>query len=281
MTRPFVKWAGGKAQLMHMLRQMMPSKYNTYHEPFLGGGALLFDLLRREPGRACNVSDSNKELIQAYLAIRDELEPLVDRLHEHAEAYHSDPKRYYYEVRAQEPHTRVDIAARLIFLNKTCYNGLYRVNSKGKFNVPLGSYVNPQILVEENLKAVSRVLNSSRATIRCRDFWGVVDDAVAGDMVYFDPPYQPLDSEYNFTRYTARDFRYEDLKRLADACKRLHQAGCNVMLSNSHSDKVAEMFNDGDWHVVEMAAMRSINSVGSGRRGHKEFVITNYKTSRL
>ena len=160
--KPFVKWAGGKRQLMSELEKNFPTKFGTYLEPFLGGGAVMFDLLTKEPNLKCNVSDLNSDLVLAYITIRDRLEKLIESLENHSKNYHEDSTGYYYEVRSQEPKNQIEKVSRLLFLNKTCFNGLYRVNSKGKFNVPLGRYTNPNIVNNENLQAVSKTLQSDK-----------------------------------------------------------------------------------------------------------------------
>ena len=161
-------------------------------------------------------------------------------------------------------------------MNRTCFNGLYRVNSKGKFNVPLGKYTNPNIVNEDNLRAVSEILQSSRVSIKCRDFEAVLQDAKKGDLVYFDPPYQPVSQTANFTSYTNKDFTIDDLDRLAKLCKKLDSKGCKVLLSNSDSKEVEDMFSNKSWKVNKIQANRSINSDSKKRTGHFELLIKNY-----
>ena len=273
--KPFVKWAGGKRQLMSELEKNFPTKFGTYLEPFLGGGAVMFDLLTKEPNLKCNVSDLNSDLVLAYVTIRDRLEKLIESLENHSKNYHRDSTGYYYEVRRQEPKNQIEKVSRLLFLNKTCFNGLYRVNSKGKFNVPLGRYTNPNIVNKENLQAVSKTLQSGKIKISCRDFSSIIKDAKKGDFVYFDPPYQPVSDTANFTSYTHRDFTEDDLERLADLANQLNSKGCNVMLSNSNSKTVKKLFSSG-WKIKEIKANRAINSNSQKRTGHKEIIIKNY-----
>lgn len=275
IPKPFVKWAGGKRQLLSILKSMLPTRYGTYYEPFLGGGALFFDILRREPSRKYCVSDLNQELILTYEVIRDNVDDLIKLLEEHAAAFNNS-KDYYYKVRSQGSNTHVEGAARLLFLNKTCYNGLYRVNSRNEFNVPMGSYVNPEIVHKDNLRRISVILNSDNVTIQCIDFEETVKSAKSGDMVYFDPPYQPTNSTSSFTQYTRYGFPYEDLKRLSDVCESLHKAGCSVMLSNADTDVVKQLFNKDIWYIKKVRAIRAINSVGTKRGRHQELIITNY-----
>ena len=273
--KPFVKWAGGKRQLMSELEKNFPTKFGTYLEPFLGGGAVMFDLLTKEHNLKCNVSDLNSDLVLSYVTIRDRLEKLIESLENHSKNYHKDSTGYYYEVRNQEPKNQIEKVSRLLFLNKTCFNGLYRVNSKGKFNVPLGRYTNPNIVNKENLQAVSKTLQSPKIKISCRDFSSIIKDAKKGDFVYFDPPYQPVSDTANFTSYTHRDFTEDDLERLADLANQLNSKGCNVMLSNSNSKTVKKLFSSG-WKIKEIKANRAINSNSQKRTGHKEIIIKNY-----
>ena len=273
--KPFVKWAGGKRQLMSELEKNFPTKFGTYLEPFLGGGAVMFDLLTKEHNLKCNVSDLNSDLVLSYVTIRDRLEKLIESLENHSKNYHKDSTGYYYEVRNQEPKNQIEKVSRLLFLNKTCFNGLYRVNSKGKFNVPLGRYTNPNIVNKENLQAVSKTLQSGKIKISCRDFSSIIKDAKKGDFVYFDPPYQPVSDTANFTSYTHRDFTEDDLERLADLANQLNSKGCNVMLSNSNSKTVKKLFSSV-WKIKEIRANRAINSNSQKRTGHKEIIIKNY-----
>ena len=274
--KPFVKWAGGKRQLMSELEKNFPTKFGTYLEPFLGGGAVMFDLLTKEPNLKCNVSDLNSDLVLAYVTIRDRLEKLIESLEDHSKNYHKDSTGYYYEVRNQEPKNQIEKVSRLLFLNKTCFNGLYRVNSKGKFNVPLGRYTNPNIVNKENLQAVSKILQSEKIKISCRDFSSIIKDAKKEDFVYFDPPYQPVSDTANFTSYTHRDFTEDDLERLADLGDQLNSKGCHVLLSNSNSKTVKDFFSKKHWKISSINANRAINSNAQKRTGHKEIIIKNY-----
>ena len=274
--KPFVKWVGGKRQLMQDLENNFPKQFTTYHEPFLGGGAVMFNLLTKKPQLSCNVSDFNSDLILAYVTIRDKLEKLIESLENHSKNYHKNSTEYYYEVRKQEPKQQIEKVSRLLFLNKTCFNGLYRVNKKGQFNVPLGRYTNPNIVNKENLTAVSKILQSKKIKISCRDFEAVLGDAKKGDLVYFDPPYQPVSSTANFTSYTHRDFTEEDLERLAKLADQLHSKGCYVLLSNSNSKTVKDFFSKKYWKISSINVNRAINSNAQKRTGHKEIIIKNY-----
>lgn len=248
----------------------------TYFEPFLGGGALLFHILSETTGQRCSISDLNSDLILTYSTIRDKTDQLISSLKNHAKNYQKDSKSYYYSIRESNPRSAVEKTSRLIFLNRTCFNGLYRVNSKGKFNVPLGRYTNPNIVNEENLRSVSQVLSSGKVSIQCQDFESVLDEAKSGDFVYFDPPYQPVSETANFTNYTHKSFTSHDLKRLAKLCLNLDSKGCKVMLSNSNSNEVIKMFTEKQWSLKKIEANRSINSNSKKRTGHFELLIKNY-----
>lgn len=274
--KPFVKWAGGKRQLISVLTENMPKTFERYFEPFLGGGALLFHILSMHGGPACRISDLNLDLIQAYVMIRDRLDDLVCALKQHEKSYEANPEPYYYSVRDAVPAGRVERTARLLFLNRTCFNGLYRVNSRGQFNVPFGNYSRPKIVDEENLRAVSRILNSHDISIACHDFGDILNNARKNDFVYFDPPYQPVSRTSSFTSYTRGNFTTKDLHRLHGLCQDLDSEGCKVMLSNSDAGEVADLFSEGRWHINKIPANRAINSDSKGRTGHFELLIKNY-----
>lgn len=277
MCRPFVKWAGGKRQLVEELLRSRPPKYSRYIEPFIGGGALFFEL---KPKNAY-ISDINEELINIYMVVRDEVGALIAELKKHEKNYReSDPQKYFYAVRNIDRETRynrwsrVEKAARLIFLNKTCFNGLYRVNSRGEFNTPFGSYVNPAIVDEQNLLACSRVLAS--ADIAAAGFEHVLDTAKKGDFVYFDPPYVPLTSTANFTSYTGEGFDLEMQTRLRDVCELLDRKGVLWMLSNSHAPFVLDLYRD-KFNIRAVEASRAINCKADGRGKVTEVIVTNYE----
>lgn len=274
--KPFVKWAGGKRQLIPVLNENLPRIFGTYYEPFIGGGALLFHILTERDGQKCSISDLNSDLVLAYTTIRDRIDDLISSLKNHEKNYRKDSKSYYYSVRESNPRSEVEKTSRLLFLNRTCFNGLYRVNSKGKFNVPLGRYTNPNIVNEDNLRSVCAILQSSKVSIKCRDFESVLQDAKKGDLVYFDPPYQPVSDTANFTSYTNKDFTDKDLERLAELCNKLDSKGCKVLLSNSDSKQVSDMFSGKAWKVSKIQANRSINSNSKKRTGHFELLIKNY-----
>lgn len=263
--RPFVKWAGGKTQLLSRLITKVPSNFSCYYEPFLGGGALFFSIL---PERAV-LADKNWELINAYIIIRDHVEELIESLKKH-----KNEKEYFYYIRSLDPNnlSPVERASRFIYLNKTCYNGLWRVNSKGKFNVPFGRYKNPKICDEPNLRTISEVLKDK--TILCADFEEAVAKAKRGDFIYFDPPYFPLNPTASFTKYTKEDFNIDDQKRLAAVFEELDKRGCFVLLSNSDTDTIRTLYKG--YNIQRVEANRFINCKGSRRKGVYELIISNY-----
>lgn len=266
--RPFVKWAGGKRQLLDVLNEAKPNNYKNYHEPFVGGGAFLFSL---RPYKGV-IYDINAELINAYLVIRDSLHLLIDDLKNHI-----NEEAYFYSIRALQPCdlNHIQRASRFIYLNKTCFNGLYRENSKGLFNTPFGKYKNPTIIDLENLKVVSDYLRQSQIDIVCGDYHSVLEKAVENDFVYFDPPYVPMSKTANFSTYTKGGFNIEDQTRLAELCKTLSTKGVFVMLSNSNTPIILELYKDFNIQIIH--ATRQINCVASKRGSDaNEVLVTNY-----
>jgi DNA adenine methylase len=274
--KPFVKWAGGKRQLLPVIASHIPNKFERYFEPFVGGGAVFFSLVSKERKAKWFISDLNSDLILSYVTIRDKVKELVLSLENHAENYSKNQRSYYYKIRETNQKGAIDKVSRLIFLNKTCFNGLYRVNSKGKFNVPIGQYVNPNIVNKENLFEVSRALQSKDITIKCQDFEDALKAVGQGDFVYLDPPYQPISSTASFTSYTDSDFDFSDQKRLFTKFKSLDKKGVKVLLSNSNSDEIIELFKEFSDGIIEINANRFINSVSKNRTGHTELLIKNY-----
>ncbi|MFW6026133.1 MAG: DNA adenine methylase [Candidatus Woesearchaeota archaeon] len=269
----YVKWAGGKKQLISQFEKFFPEKVDRYLEPFVGGGAVAFYMLKTRRPKETIISDINKELMTGYKVIRDKLDELMGKLKEHKENH---CKEYYYKIRKQDRKEEVDLSdveqtARFIYLNKTCFNGLYRVNSKGQFNVPIGSYKNPAILMKNDLKEISRLLNNVK--VKQQSFEKVLDDAKEGDFVYLDPPYYPLNKD-SFTSYQQKQFLDEEHKKLAEVFKKLDEKGCRVMLSNSDTEFVKNLYEDFNINVVR--ARRSINCNGDDRGKINELVITNY-----
>jgi DNA adenine methylase len=271
--RPFVKWAGGKGQLLEALERHFPETFGTYYEPFLGGGAVFFYLVGKRSRFNAVLSDINEELITTYCIIKAQVEDLISRLEQHKAKYELAHESYYYEVRKQKLEDDVERAARLIFLNRTCYNGLYRVNSKGMFNVPFGRYKNPRIVDRENLRLVSKVLNWSNAKLLVADYQEATKDAKEGDFVYFDPPYQPVSLTANFTSYTNSGFSTEDQERLGKWFRELDKRGCHILLSNSDAEQIAHIYSGYTKHQVQ--ALRAISCKGDRRKGHTELIIVS------
>ena len=275
--KPFVKWAGGKRQIIDKLKKYVPDEFNTYYEPFVGGGALLFEL---SPKNAV-INDSNKELMNVYECIKDEkkFEAMCRELNNH-EMKHSE--EYYYTIRNMDRDKKkfnkvVDYkrAARTIYLNKACFNGLYRVNSKNEFNVPFGKKNKVNTYDGSNLITVSNYLTLNNIKICNEDFEKSVKTAKKGDFVYFDPPYDSDTSTFN--SYTEEGFGKEEQKRLANVFKELDKKGVYVMLSNHNTVLVNELYKDYNIHVIE--AKRNINSNGKKRGKVEEVIITNYNNT--
>lgn len=220
------------------------------------------------------LSDINGELINAYKVVKDNVEHLIEMLKTHKASYDEHPEEYYYKVRSQEPEDCTERAARLIFLNKTCYNGLYRVNRKGKFNVPFGRYKNPKIPDGDNLRNASRVLEVSNAKLLATDYQEATRNASSGTFIYFDPPYQPVSPTASFTNYTSAGFSLEEQKRLGNWFRELDERGCQVLLSNSDTKEARDIYEG--YQIETVAAIRAINCKGEKRKGHTELIIRNY-----
>lgn len=273
--KPFVKWVGGKRQLLKQFRLMNlypPEKFDSaksrYFEPFVGGGAVFFDLF---PKKAF-LSDLNFELVTTYNVIKDDVESLIKALKKHT---HS--KEYFLKVRAQkvEKLSPLQIASRFIYLNRAGFNGMYRVNSRGEFNVPFGYSKNPLICDEENLRKISMALKD--VEIKHQDYKQVLKKAKKGDFVYFDPPYHPVSKTAAFTSYTSNGFSEKDQLELRDAFLELNNRGCFVMLSNSDAPFINEIYSGFKGiRISKVDAGRAINSKGSGRGKIKEVLVTNY-----
>jgi DNA adenine methylase len=255
----FLKWAGGKRQLLPEIGKHISADFaGRYFEPFLGGGAVFFDLMTTMAPRSY-LGDVNAELIATYTAVRDDVEGVISALHAHARE-HSE--KNYYAVRAQRMRSGASVAARMIYLNRTCFNGLYRVNKAGRFNVPVGKYTNPTICDAENLRACSRVLRD--AELVCADFASVLAVAKSGDLVYLDPPYVPASETGDFTKFTAAGFGPADQERLVGVARRLKETGVQVLLSNADLPAVRVLYAGFEMRAVK--ARRNINSKG-GKRG--------------
>lgn len=275
LVQPFLKWAGGKRQLLAQISKLYPKKFVTYYEPFIGAGAVFLDLQWKK----AVINDANSELINCYKVIRDSPEALIKEVEKHP---HS--KQYFYELRSQDRvegfQSRCPIyrAARIIYLNKTCFNGLFRVNSSGQFNVPFGDYTNPRIIERSSIKALSTYLNSHAVTILEGDFELAVAKAKKNDFIYFDPPYDPLSDTSSFTGYSLNAFGKDQQVRLKDLAVRLCSQGSKVLLSNSATPFIYDLYSDSNlFRIIEVEANRNINSVGSGRRKINELLIVgNY-----
>lgn len=271
--QPFTKWTGGKRQLLGELRSYMPETFGRYFEPFVGGGALFFDLA---PEKAV-INDFNEELINAYRQIKNNPAELINLLIKHKE---NNSKDYYLELRSADRDGRisrmtgVERAARILYMLRVDFNGLYRVNSKNQFNVPYGRYKNPKIVDVDLLYQISEYLNENDVEILQTDFAEAVKDAETGDFVYFDPPYIPLNETSSFTSYTHEGFSYEEQVRLRDTFKELTERGVYAMLSNSSSPLVEELYKDFNIYFVE--AQRTNGAKSSSRGKISEIIVTNY-----
>ena len=299
-AKPFVKWAGGKGQLLKIFQNYYPNqlkshKIKTYYEPFLGSGAVFFDVAQNFEIESAYLYDINDELILSYKVIQKDVTKLIDFLFRFQKEYIKldkiKRKEYFYEQRLNYNLQRFNIdyskysdnwlsrAAQLIFLNRTCYNGLYRVNSKGEFNSPAGDYINPTICDEKNLLAVSRILNI--AEIKKADFKEVINDLKSNSFIYFDPPYRPISKTANFKSYSHHDFSDNEQIQLSKLFKELDKWGSKVMLSNSDPKNIDPNDNFFDeiyngYNIFRVPAKRVINSVASKRGNINEIVVTNY-----
>jgi DNA adenine methylase len=275
---PFVKWAGGKGQLLSKLDSIVPSQFNRYFEPFLGGGAMFFHLVSDRNMRIdAYLSDINQELITAYQVVKNYVNKLIHHLRKYQREYNKNPSEYYYELRDNiKPRNDIEIAARFIALNKTCYNGLYRVNRNGIFNVPIGKYKNPVICDATNLENVSNALRYSKAVIQISDYKEALFNAKKDDFIYLDSPYHPLSSTANFTGYTDYGFGNNDQLELAKIFVGLNDRGCKVLLSNSDTPFIRRLYSDFSDNIKEVNVSRAINCKASRRIGHKELLISNY-----
>jgi DNA adenine methylase len=277
---PFVKWAGGKAQLLHQLNGLIPKDFESYLEPFVGGAAFFFHLTTRKNLIFKSVlSDINQDLINAYKVIKDNVEDLITILRVNEKGYNKNPTKYYYELRANlNPLDNVQRAARFITLNKTCYNGLYRVNNKGIFNVPIGRYKHPLICDAANLRNINLLLRTAEIQIESADYKSILlEKSKKNDFIYLDPPYSPVSSTSNFTAYTHNRFTEEDQRDLADIFRKLDRRGCFVLLSNSNSPFIENLYDKPGISMTKVNVMRAINSKASKRTGHKELLIRNYE----
>lgn len=271
--KPFTKWTGGKRQLLPELIDLMPKQFNRYYEPFVGGGALLFELAPRK----ATINDYNTDLILTYREIRDNVKELIEILKIHQE---NNTKDHYLDLRATDRDGRIEKmtdtekAARLLYMLRVNFNGLYRVNLKNQFNVPYGRYKNPKIVDEVLLYDISRYLKENGIDILEGDFEKAISTASSGDFVYFDPPYAPISSTSNFTSYTNEGFDESDQIRLRDTFIELSKRGANVMLSNSDVELIHELYsNIPNIDIRVVKANRMINSKASKRGEINELII--------
>ena len=266
---PFLKWAGGKSRLLKQYAPYFPSRDHVrhYYEPFIGSAAVYFHL---QPANA-RLSDVNEKLVEVYRVVQQDVEALIEVL-----KGHRNDRDYYYQIRGQDPRklSPVARAARLIFLNKTCYNGLYRENRKGEFNVPFGRYKNPTICDSARLRRAS--LGLQGVDLQVADFSSSVSPASAGDFIYFDPPYIPLNSTSNFTSYNRFGFGLDDQRRLAETIHKSTSKGCKVMLSNSDVPLAYELYGSRGYRFISIQARRNINSKAERRGAITELLIINY-----
>lgn len=273
--KPFTKWTGGKRQLLDVLTANMPEEYETYYEPFIGGGALFFEL---QPSNAV-INDLNSDLVRTYETIKNNVEELIDHLYIHDE---HNAKEYYYDIRSMDRDGRYDEmsdtekAARLMYMLRVNFNGLYRVNSKGQFNTPYGKYKNPKIVDEDLLYSINHYLNNNNVAILNKSFEEALETAKESDFIYLDPPYVPLSASSNFTAYTSEGFGYEEQVLLRDTFVELDKRGCYVMLSNSSAELVYDLYKDYSDSTIEVGATRMINSNAKKRGVVKELLIKNY-----
>ena len=296
-ARPFLKWAGGKRQLLRELRRFVPAAFPAYHEPFLGSGAMFFDLWRR--GRlhetACYLGDANADLVGVYRAIAEHVERVIEELHVLAAAHEDLGAPAYYRVRdeAFNPERRIrssapaesypaTLAAMFIYLNRTGYNGLFRLNARGDFNVPVGRYTAPRICDEGTLRAAAAVLSSPLVTLHHRSFLAVGEAAGPGDLVYFDPPYAPLSATARFTAYTPGSFAEDDQRALQQLVVQLAERGCAVVVSNSTADLVTSLYKTPEARraglkTYRIPARRAINSKATRRGTVEEYIISNVR----
>lgn len=274
LLSPILKWVGGKRQLLSEIIPLIDESCDNYVEPFIGGGAVLF---RLQPKKAI-INDYNTELINVYRTVRDDLDGLVALLKEHEKYNSSD---YYYEVRALDrtpdfdKMSNLEKAARIIYLNKTCYNGLYRVNSLGQFNSPYGKYKNPNIVNEVVLRAISKYLNRNEISIRSGDYKDVLNDIEKNSFVYLDPPYMPISSSSSFTGYTEGGFGYDKQVELKEECDKLNSKGVHFLQSNSDCEEIRELYKD--YRIKIVKAKRAINSDAKKRGQINEVLIYNAK----
>jgi len=266
----FIKWAGGKKKLLEQFEPFFPQKIERFFDPFVGGGSVAFFIIKKYNPNEVFLSDINEELINCYNVIKTDVDNLIIELKK-LKSMHN--KKNYYKIRSKNPTSLPPIkrAARFIYLNKTCYNGLYRVNSKGQFNVPIGEYKNPSIYSEEDLREISQLLKNTKITIM--HFSEIINNVRKDDFVYFDPPYYPLKKGKSFTRYSKNNFLEKDQIELAELFTQLHNKDSRLMLSNSDTDFIKNLYKNYNIHIVN--APRMINCDATKRGVIKEVLVTN------
>ena len=276
-AQPFLKWVGGKSQLLAQFDRFFPREIERYVEPFIGGGAVFFHLKARFPKMQASLRDDNAELINCYQAVRDNVKELMRRLDEHVRQFQTEGERYYYLVRSQHQLADpLERAARMIFLNKTCFNGLWRVNARGEFNVPIGSYKKISLYDRNNLLAASDSLRG--VGLGVNDFRKTIAATGPEDFVYVDPPYFPLSATSNFTSYTRKDFGVEAQRELAALYADAARRGVRLMLSNSNTDLIEKLYRDFQIHYVR--ARRAINCQGDKRGAISEILVLSYEIAK-
>ncbi|MEO8427639.1 MAG: DNA adenine methylase [Verrucomicrobiota bacterium] len=273
-AQPFLKWVGGKSQLLPQFDRFFPRQIDRYVEPFIGGGAVFFHLKARFPQIQASLRDDNAELINCYEMVRDDVKELMRRLDEHVLQFQTGREEYYYRVRSRHQlKDPLERAARMIFLNKTCFNGLWRVNARGEFNVPIGSYKKISLYDRKNILAVSRALQGVDLAIQ--DFRQTLEETRRDDFVYVDPPYHPVSRTANFTAYTKGDFGLDKQRDLATFFADAAGRGVRLMLSNSSSDVIGKLYRDFQIHYVQ--ARRAINCQGDKRGAISEILVLSYE----
>lgn len=275
LVTPAVKWVGGKRQLLKDILPLIPEEMTCYYEPFIGGGAVLFAL---QPKKAV-INDANQELVNVYETIRDHCDELIELLKVHDE---KNCAEYYYEIRGYDRDLQIyeslsstERAARILYLNKTCYNGLFRVNQAGQFNSPFGKYKNPNIVNEVTLRAMSGYLQKSGIRILSGDYKDAIKNAKKGAFVYLDPPYHPISYSSSFTGYTHNGFGMEQQQELKHICDKLSERGVKFLLSNSYCDFILDLYKD--YEIKQVSAKRAINSKADKRGEVGEVLIANYE----
>jgi DNA adenine methylase len=274
-TSSFLKWAGGKKGLVGTLDRLAPNNMERYFEPFLGSGAFFFYLVQTKKKFQAVLSDSNFELINAYRELRDNVKELTDILNNHQENYYKNREKYYYHIRDEYViKNNAELAGRFIFLNKSCYNGLYRVNKSGNFNVPHGRYINPKICNREKLILCSELLRANDVELSCISYKKATSKCESNDFIYFDPPYFPISKTSNFTDYTKESFGISEHNELSKEFDRLSHIGAKVILSNSNSPYIKTLYKN--YYMVKIKSLRNINCNSKKRKGHYDLIILNY-----